>query len=366
MPVSSLAERSHANETIIGKLENRIQMTVGWLTAAFQGVVLNLLSKRGIFQQKEQRTWAHSAMSKSLLKPSFNDLLASLWVSQATVLMKCALACLHDISTYRLDESFKSCFTLPELLQKRGYRLPTPGHTAFNEYYGCDLDFYRYCATVDTPRGLRFSRAMTHVAEASLRFFEAAYPLQRLTASDLIIDVAGGIGHASAFMAERLKTQRFLVCDYPSVISQGRAQCPSHLSSRIRFEAHDMFEPYDDLDTGVKGARTFFLKQILHDWSDEECIQILSNILDILGRSETLIIVDSVKPEAAKTTISTAMSDLLVMSTFGGHHRTYAEYVALVENACPDAHVQSKFANTGQYDDFLVLEVRNHRGTAQD
>jgi hypothetical protein len=50
--------------------------------------------------------------------------------------------------------------------------------------------------------GAPFSRAMEEVALDSLRFFEVAYPLQRLATSALIIDVAAGAGYASIFLAE--------------------------------------------------------------------------------------------------------------------------------------------------------------------
>lgn len=235
--------------------------------------------------------------------------------------------------------------------------MPTPGHTAFNDYYRTDLDFYNYHATQDLVIGARFSRAMEEVATTSLHFFQSAYPLQQLAGSALIIDVAGGAGYTSIFLAERLPEQLFLVYDYSSVIEQAKAQCPVNLRSRIRYVAHDMFQQYDPLDTGPKGERVFLLKQVLHDWSDAQCIRILFNILQILRAEELLLIIDTVKPNK-DVSLSTAMSEVLVMSTFGGRHRTYEELEALVREARANVSVRASFANAGQYDDFLVLEVR--------
>jgi ubiquinone/menaquinone biosynthesis C-methylase UbiE len=198
---------------------------------------------------------------------------------------------------------------------------------------------------------------MEQVALASLHFFEAAYPLQRLASSTLIIDVAGGIGIASIFLAEKLPKQRFLITDYQSVIEQGKAKCPAHLRARVQYVAHDMFEPYHNLGFETNSERVFLLKQILHDWSDDQCVTILSNILDCFGPSDRLLIIDSVKPVEG-TGLSTAMSEIMVMSTFGGRHRNYAEFQTLVCAARSNALVQTSFANAGQYDDFLVLEVR--------
>lgn len=184
-----------------------------------------------------------------------------------------------------------------------------------------------------------------------MRFFEVAYPLHELTDSALIIDVAGGNGYASKFLAERLPRQNFLVCDYQNVIDRASKH------PRIQYIAHDMFDPYAAPVLNREGQRVFLLKQILHDWSDEQCVRILINIMDVLGPSDLVLILDSVKPTEC-ISLSTAMSEMMVIGTFGGHHRTFAEFERLVHLAQADAHIKSFFANAGQYDDFMVLEVR--------
>jgi hypothetical protein len=126
-------------------------------------------------------------------------------------------------------------------LKKTAYAQPSPGKTAFNHVFHTPLNFYAYCANEDSERGSRFSRAMFEVAHAHLKFFEAAYPIQLLPKSSPIVDVAGGFGQTVMYLAERLPCENFVVNDFPSIIEQARVQCPSALSSRIRFEAHDMF-----------------------------------------------------------------------------------------------------------------------------
>lgn len=260
--------------------------------------------------------------------------------------------------TSRLDESFESCSALPKFLRNTDYRKPSPGKTAFNYHYDTDLDFYAYCATVDTQKGSRFARAMIQVAQSSLVFFEAAYPFSQIETAELIIDIAGGIGQASVFLAERLPNPTFVISDFPSVVDQGKAQCPTHLASRLQYVAHDFFQPFDVQIFQCAGPRVFLLKQILHDWSDEEASQILLGITSVLGPRDRLLILDTVKPDGGKTSHSTAMSDLLIMSTFGGLHRTFGEFEDLVRRACPAASMARHYANAGQQDDFLVLEVR--------
>ena len=197
---------------------------------------------------------------------------------------------------------------------------------------------------------------MIHVAEASLRFFEASYPLQEIPVSSIIVDVAGGLGQTAIYLAERLSEHRFVVFDYASVIQEGRAQCPVHLQSRVRYEAHDMFQSYQELESG-DGDHVFILKQVLHDWSDTDCIQILSKVIEVLGQSGRILIIDSVKP-IENVSLSTAMSELMVMSMFGGFHRTYAQYERLIRATTSNVSLRSWCVNAGQHDDMLVIEIQ--------
>jgi demethylsterigmatocystin 6-O-methyltransferase len=198
---------------------------------------------------------------------------------------------------------------------------------------------------------------MFQVAEASLRFFDASYSVQQLAASDLIVDVAGGLGQTAIFLADRLPEQKFLVLDYSSVTDEGERQCPAHLRHSIKYQAHDMFKSYGEVMDGNQDNLVFLLKQVLHDWGDIECIRILSNVLEPLGKSGRILIIESVKP-LENVSLSTAMSELMVMSMFGGFHRTYADYERLILAAGYDVAIKTWSANSGQHDDFLVIEVQ--------
>ena len=254
-----------------------------------------------------------------------------------------------------LDESFKSCSFLPEHLREESYSVPSPGNTAFNKAFSSPLNFYTYCTAEDPEKGTRFSRAMSEVAQAHLNFFETAYPIQQLPESRPIIDVAGGFGQTAIYLAERLQCENFLVLDFPSVVEQGKRRCPPALNSRIRFEAHDMFQPYPNLDNR-QGAPVFLLKAVLHDWSDADCIRILSNLAVGMGDSGSILIIETVKP-AIGVSISTAVSELTTMSMFGGRHRTYEEFEDLIKAVDSSLDVRSYYGNAGQHDDMLVLEV---------
>ncbi|CAN6311131.1 unnamed protein product, partial [Urochloa humidicola] len=79
---------------------------------------------------------------------------------------------------------------------------------------------------------------------------------------DSLVDVAGGVGGAAAAIAAAFPSLECSVVDLPHVV----AKAPSY--SNVRFLAGDMFE-------SIPHANAIFLKYVLHDWGDDECIKIL-------------------------------------------------------------------------------------------
>lgn len=56
---------------------------------------------------------------------------------------------------------------------------------------------------------------------------------------------------------------------------------------------HDFFEPQPQ-----KSAAVYLLKQILHDWSDEYCVKILTQLRVAAAPKTKLVLMDSIMPFA--------------------------------------------------------------------
>lgn len=61
---------------------------------------------------------------------------------------------------------------------------------------------------------------------------------------------------------------------------------------RVRFMEHDFFTPQP-----VKGADAYFFRLIFHDWPDQECVEILRNLVPALKNGASILICDIVLPE---------------------------------------------------------------------
>jgi hypothetical protein len=196
---------------------------------------------------------------------------------------------------------------------------------------------------------------MIEVAKSHLEFFVKAYPFERIAYSSPVIDVAGGLGQAAIFLAGRHPQHNFVVEELGPVLEAARQACPLDLKGRISFWEHDMLQPRLDYPKSGE-APVFLLKSILHDWDDQKCRDILTNVISAMGKGGRLLIIDTVKPNA-QVSLSTAVSDLMTISMFGGHHRTLHQFVGLIQRVGVGLTVKPWYANAGEYDNMLVIEV---------
>jgi chemotaxis methyl-accepting protein methylase len=77
----------------------------------------------------------------------------------------------------------------------------------------------------------------------------------------------------------------------PATVAEGKAKLPGEIKGRIEFMEHDFFK-----EQPVKGADVYLLRWIMHDWSDEYCIKILSQLVPAMTEQSRLLISESVMP----------------------------------------------------------------------
>lgn len=89
-----------------------------------------------------------------------------------------------------------------------------------------------------------------------------------------VVDVGGSHGKVSIDLAKEYPDLHFVVQDLPKVIEEAKKELPEELAGRIEFMAHDFFT-----EQPVKNADIFYLRWVLHDWSDKYCIKILRSLI---------------------------------------------------------------------------------------
>ena len=116
------------------------------------------------------------------------------------------------------------------------------------------------------------------------------YPWESIGAGT-VVDVGGGYGSFSIALAQRFSSIRCIVQDRSEVVREARTKLPSDLAERISFMEHDFFT-----EQPVKDADLFFLRWILHDWSDMHAIRILQSLIPTLKPGTKVLVNEYVIP----------------------------------------------------------------------
>ncbi|EES07738.1 hypothetical protein BDA96_04G365500 [Sorghum bicolor] len=135
-----------------------------------------------------------------------------------------------------------------------------------------------------------------------------------------LVDVAGGLGGAASTIAAAFPDLKCTVLDLPQVI----AKAPSAAGTSVQYVAGDMFQ-------SIPPADAVFLKWILHDWNDDDCVKILKNCKQAIPPRDVggkVIIIDMVVGSESsdnRHVETQVLFDLLVM-TIDGAERDEQEW----------------------------------------
>ena len=80
------------------------------------------------------------------------------------------------------------------------------------------------------------------------------------------------------------------------------------------------------------GGDAYMLKRIIHDWKDDDCVTILSNIRKAMNPGARVLVFDCVIPPGNEPHGGKIL-DILMMSALPGFERTEKEFAALFQRA---------------------------------
>ncbi|XP_014558343.1 hypothetical protein COCVIDRAFT_94784 [Bipolaris victoriae FI3] len=176
------------------------------------------------------------------------------------------------------------------------------------------------------------------------------YPWESL-GSARVVDVGGGVGGFCLQLSQVYPQLQFVIQDRVPALEQAETvvwpkENPEAIAQhRVQFCPHDFFEP-----NPVKEAEVYWLRYIMHDWSDEYCVRILKAIKPSMGPRSRILICDQVmnttlgseeltaapSPLPANWGYYTRYShqrDLALMAVINGIERTPREFRTIVEKS---------------------------------
>jgi hypothetical protein len=143
----------------------------------------------------------------------------------------------------------------------------------------------------------------------------------------VLADIGGGNGSLISSVLKRYPAMRGMLFDLGHVTARARERLRENgLTDRCQLIEGSFFESVPP------GADAYLFRHVIHDWTDEQCVQILRhcrNVMPALGR---LIVVECVIPNGNGRSI-TKDFDMTMMTFPGGLERTEAEFRTLLKRA---------------------------------
>ena len=183
------------------------------------------------------------------------------------------------------------------------------------------MPFFDYLAA-HPDEGALFGAAMASMSAPVIR---DAVEVIDIAGATTVVDVGGAHGSFALAMLAKHPGLDAIVLDLPHSLPGAQAAAVRDgLDDRFTAVAGDFFK-------AVPPGDIMLLKFILHDWSDDECVRILSNCRDALHPGGRIVITEIVIEDDAPGIAP--LMDIAMLASAGSRERTLAEFDTLLVRA---------------------------------
>jgi hypothetical protein len=159
---------------------------------------------------------------------------------------------------------------------------------------------------------------MSNLSELSLAPILSAHDFSRYP---VIADIGGGEGFLLANLLKHAPQTTGILFDTREAIAKAVSGASEESAvHRIRRVEGDFFQSVPS------GASLYLLKNILHNWPDDACSQILSVIRQQMEPGTSVMVIEMVVPDGNAPSLSKMLDIQMMASMNGGRERTRAEF----------------------------------------
>jgi O-methyltransferase domain/Dimerisation domain len=196
------------------------------------------------------------------------------------------------------------------------------GKPAFEHVHGSPV--FEYLAQ-HPESARRFDNGMVASSRLMNEALVEAYEWGRF---GTLVDVAGGLGSTLAAILLANPQVQGVLFDLPHVIERARDHLAQQgLAARCRTQTGSFF------DAVPPGADAYFMKHIIHDWNDEDCVRILRNCGSAMPEHAKLLVCEKLIPPDDGPSLAKTMDLVMLVMTDGGRERTEQEFRELFARA---------------------------------
>ncbi|KAI1759503.1 putative sterigmatocystin 8-O-methyltransferase precursor [Hypoxylon sp. FL1150] len=226
-----------------------------------------------------------------------------------------------------------SFMAFPQFLRKTGYANPTnPNNCPWHLGHDTDLSPFPWLQSHPEHFGY-FLPWMASQRDGLPIFldvldFEKEFAQGTIASTPIFVDVGGASGHQCIALKQRFPTLpgRIILQDQEHIIAQVQAN-PLPGFGDIEAQSYDFFTPQP-----IKGARVYYLRNILHDWPNHKCKEILQNVRVAMTGDSLLLIDEMVLSERGAPWRATQL-DMAMITCLAAMERSEREWQGLLNEA---------------------------------
>ncbi|MGF2945005.1 methyltransferase [Mycobacterium sp. Lab-001] len=171
-----------------------------------------------------------------------------------------------------------------------------------------------------------FNEAMTNVSELSIAPLMAAYDFGRFGANPTVVDVGGGHGRLLSAILAATPQARGILFDMPQVVAGAVEGLRRYrVDGRVEIAEGSFFD-----DVIPAGGDVYVLKNVIHDWLDDDAERILRNVRSACGKGKHVVLVELVIPTHDRD-FAGKWLDLDMFVSAAAAERTAEEYSRLLQ-----------------------------------
>lgn len=169
-----------------------------------------------------------------------------------------------------------------------------------------------------------FNRAMADTTKMTVNSVTSAYSFDSYPT---VVDVGGGVGQLLAAIMRATPTSKGVLYDLPHAVADASTILRENgIADRVRVVEGSFF------DSVPTGGDIYVLKRVIHDWPEDQAIQILENVRTAANAGATVLLIEFVIPVHGREYVG-HWTDLEMLLTQAGRDRTATEYRELLVKA---------------------------------
>lgn len=196
------------------------------------------------------------------------------------------------------------------------------GVAAFEHHYGQPV--FEYLSERPAVAD-EFGKLMSSITNAFETFIFSQHQFKPFTRA---VDIGGSHGRLMTRLLTEYPSATGVIFDLPGTAATAEKNLASSpLKTRIEIVGGDFFKAVPE------GGDLYLMKQILHDWGDEECVAILKNIRSAIVDDGRLAIIDFLLPEKPSPHPGYALDINMMNLLTGGRERRLSEFEDMLSEA---------------------------------